>query len=129
MNKRVVGLAAVVVAILSVSTAFAQCGCGAVETVYTPVYSAPAPQVTYYAPAASYVSYYAPAAPATCCYAPATSYVSYYAPVAQPYATYYAPVVRPYAAYYGVVGSSMYGTPKVYVPGKPVRNILRAVTP
>jgi hypothetical protein len=32
-------------------------------------------------------------------------------------------------AYTGVVGSSVYGTPKVYVPGQPVRNVWRAVTP
>jgi hypothetical protein len=28
-----------------------------------------------------------------------------------------------------VVGSSIYGTAKVYVPGEPVRNVVRAVTP
>jgi len=83
---------------------------------------APVSTVSYYAPPAapvSYVSYYAPAAPAP--------YVSYYAP-ATSYVTY-APVVAPYRTYYGVPGVSIYGTPQVYVPGEPVRNALRAITP
>ena len=63
---------------------------------------------------------------------PLQPYVSYYAPAAPavPYATYYAPaapVVVP--AYYGVPGWSVYGTPRVYVPGEPVRMQSRAVTP
>ncbi len=72
-----------------------------------------------YAPAVTYTSYYAPAA---------TSYATYYAgaaPVA--YTSYYA---APYATYYyGVAGTSIYGAPRVYVPGEPVRNTLRALTP
>ena len=45
--------------------------------------------------------------------------------VLRAYSTYYASAYAPY----GVVGSSIYGTAKVYVPGEPVRNALRAVTP
>jgi hypothetical protein len=38
-------------------------------------------------------------------------------------------LVQPYAVYYGTAGKSIYGTLKVYVPGEPVRNVLRAITP
>ena len=146
---------AVVALVLSGSTVYAQCGCNlapvsaSVAPSYTADYApaavgyAPSSYVSYYTPPAapvSYVSYYAPTAP--------VSYVSYYAPPAVaavpyvsnyppavPYSTYYtpytayAPVVAPYSAYYGVAGVSVYGTPRVYVPGEPVRNVLRAVTP
>jgi hypothetical protein len=141
MYERFITLA-VIALLLSGSTAFAQCGCSAPPVVVSaaPSYSTyyapavadytPAPYVSYYAPAAapvSYVSYYAPAV------APAP-YVTYYAPPA-PYVTYYsprvtyAPVVAPYAAYYGRPGWSIYGAPRVYVPGEPVRNTLKAITP
>jgi hypothetical protein len=63
--------------------------------------------VSYYAPA-TYATYYTP-------------YTSYYTPTTSYYAAAYVP--------YGVVGSSIYGTAKVYVPGEPVRNTLRAITP
>lgn len=96
-------------------------------------YYAPAPYVTYYSPATPQVVYYAPSAQAaTTYYAPAAdAYTTYYAPApaVQPYTTYYAPAVEPYVTYYGTLGSSVYGTPKVYVPGEPVRNTLRALTP
>ncbi len=143
MHQRFIPLA-VAALLLSASAVHAQCNCGA-SPVYAP--AAPAPSYsTYYAPAAvdytpaPYVSYYAaPAAPVSyvsyyappAAYAAPVSYVSYYAP-ATPYATYYAPpaVAVPYRAYYyGVPGWSVYGTPRVYVPGEPVRNTLRAVTP
>jgi hypothetical protein len=133
---------AVIALILSGSTAFAQCGCSS-PPVYTPVapsYTSyyvpaaveytPAPYVSYYAaPVApvSYVSYYAPPvapAPYVSYYAPAAPYVTYYTPY-----TTYAPVVAPYRTYYGVPGASIYGAPRVYVPGEPVRNVLKAVTP
>jgi hypothetical protein len=128
MYERFITLA-VIALLLSGSTAFAQCGCSAPPVVVSaaPSYS------TYYAPTvadytpAPYVSYYAPAV------APAP-YVTYYAPPA-PYVTYYsprvtyAPVVAPYAAYYGRPGWSIYGAPRVYVPGEPVRNTLKAITP
>jgi len=133
---------AVIALILSGSTAFAQCGCGS-PPVYAPVapsYTSyyfspavdytPAPYVSYYSPPAapvSYVSYYVPPvapAPHVSYYAPAAPYVTYYAP----YATY-APIVAPVRAYYAVPGVSNYGTPRVYVPGEPVRNVLKAVTP
>lgn len=86
------------------------------------------------------VAYYAPSAPVVA--APVTTYyrgrvvvrrpvVAYYPP-AVAHTTYYAPSVAavapvpPTTAYYspGVVVS-----PKVYVRGQPVRNVLRAITP
>jgi len=71
-----------------------------------------APQVTYYAPT---TTYYAPA-PVTTYYAPA------------PVTTFYAPaavqVARPV-----VIGRGIVGQPKAYVPGQPIRNALRFVTP
>lgn len=79
-----------------------------------------APTTTYYAPAA-YTSYYAPAA-YTSYYAPTTAYYT-------PYAAYSPVVAAPYVTYYGSAGASVYGTPKVYVRGEPVRNALRALTP
>jgi hypothetical protein len=109
----------------------------AYTTYYSPTYNSPT--VAYEAPAA-YTSYYAPAPTGyTTYYAPpavssvAVPYVSYYAP-ATPYAAYYSPGVAaapvPYSTYYyGVPGTSIYGTPQVYVPGQPVRNTLRALTP
>ncbi len=91
MCRRLV-LAAIVVAISSfASAAFAQCGCGAVQTAYAPVASSYAayypPTVTYYAPAPQVT--YAPAAPVTY-YAPARPQVTYYAAAAPTYTTYYA---------------------------------------
>lgn len=142
----------------SVSMVLGQCGCGSVPTVnmpaapsyttyYTPTVAeyAPAPYVVNYAPTpyvanyspASYVANYAPApyvvnyalTPYIANYAPATPYVSYYAPVAQRNAVYSPPAAQPYVTSYVPVGSSIYGTPKVYAPGEPVRNVLRAITP
>jgi hypothetical protein len=144
----------VVALILGSSSAFAQCGCGSapVYTTAEPTYSAnyappvadyaPTPYVSYYAPAAapvSYVSYYAPPvayapAPYVSYYAPAPSYATYYSP-APSYTTYYspsvayAPAVAPYRVLYGVPGASIYGAPRVYVPGEPVRNTVKALTP
>jgi len=126
MYKRLVVLSVAVVVGLIASTVLAQCSCGAAQT-YAPVVPS---YVTYYAPA-TYVTSYMPATPQVAYYAPvARPYVTtYYAQVARPYAAYYAPVARPYVAYYGRAGWSIYGTPKVYVPGEPVRNVVRAVTP
>jgi hypothetical protein len=129
MYSRFLVMLLVSVVVLSGSAVLAQCGCAAPAPVYAPV----APVYTsYYAPA---VTYYTPAVTAVPTVAYYTPYVSYYAPAAPtvsyytPYAAY-APVVRPYAAYYyGVPGWSMYGTPKVYVPGEPLRNAIRATTP
>jgi hypothetical protein len=72
-----------------------------------------------------YTSYYAPTT--TYYAAPTTTYYS--APVTSYYAPYttYSPVTTYYAP--GVVGSTIYGTPQVYVPGQPVRNLLRSVIP
>ena len=119
MYRRSIALA-VIVLILGGSTAFAQCACSSAP-VYEPVASSYASYYASpvaYAPA-PYVSYYAPPVPYTAYYSP---YVAY-----SPYAAY-APVM-PYRAYYGVPGWSMYGTPRFYVPGEPVRNVVRAVTP
>jgi hypothetical protein len=124
MSTRFIAVAVACMLSLSASTLFAQC-CGSAVVAYPravasyAAYYAPQPYVNYYAPPVTpYVSYYAPAVPYVSYYAPATPYVSYYAP--------YAVAVRPY---YGVVGSSIYGTARVYVPGQPVRNVARAVLP
>ncbi|MGA2035783.1 MAG: hypothetical protein ABSG68_26340 [Thermoguttaceae bacterium] len=106
MNARWLIAVVVVAAALSVAPAMAQCYSGPYVSYYAPYtayYAPPAPYVTYYAP---YTSYYAP-------------YTSYYAP----YGGYY---YAPYSAYYG---PTVYGTPQVYVPGQPVRNVVRWVTP
>jgi hypothetical protein len=174
MNRRIVFALLAVVAVLSVSTAIAQCNCGGTasapsystyyapsyatsystyytpsyassySTYYTPSYAtyyAPAPQVSYYAPAVQ-ATYYAPA-PQVTYYAPAPQ-VAYYAPTPQvtyyaPQAAYYAPVAQPCVncydpvvaarVVYGVPGRSMFGAPRLYVPGQPVRNTFRAITP
>jgi hypothetical protein len=103
------------------------------STYYAPTttYSAPTTSVSYYMPTTTYyapqpyVSYYAPTTayyapqPYVSCYAPS---VSYYAPTT----AYYAPTPYVTARPYAWVGSSVYGTPKVYVAGQPVRNAIRA---
>lgn len=120
MRKQRVVLSVAAGLSLMTSAALAQCGCGTAQPSYAPV--APT-YATYYAPTycsrAPNVTYNATAAPQR----------AYYAPVAQPYTTYYTPMAQPYAVYYGSAGRSIYGTPKIYVPGEPVRNVLRAVTP
>jgi hypothetical protein len=74
-------------------------------------YYAPAPVTTYYAPAATY------AVPTTTYYAPAVT-------------TYYGgPVVAPVVGRPVVLGRSVYGTLRPYVPGQPVRNALRFTLP
>ena len=83
---------------------------------YMPV--GPVPVATYYSPAP--VVSYGPVV-ATSYYAPVPYYVA-------------VPVVRPYYAASPVVVGPVYGRPvivrpKIYVPGQPVRNVLRAVTP
>lgn len=122
MYKRFAVVAVAVVLSLGTSTLLAQCGCGFAPTTYSPTiaYYAPAPQVTCYAPATPRVTYYAPVA---------QTQVAYCTPAAQSCVTSYAPAAQPVVAYYGVAGVSIYGTPKVYVPGEPVRNVLRAITP
>ena len=110
----------------------------------TPSYTAYyAPTTTYYAPSScsscttATTSYYAPAsyvanyAPTTAYYAPYTTYyaptTAYYAPA--PYTTYYAPGMRASVVPYARSGESIYGTPKIYVQGEPLRNVWRAVSP
>jgi hypothetical protein len=133
MYQRFIPLA-VIALMLSGSTAFAQCACSYVATANYVAPVAPS-YVSYYAPPAvditpaPYVSYYAPPvavapAPYVSYYAPAVSYATYYSPRVA-----YAPVVTSYAVRYGVPGWSIYGTPRVYVPAEPVRNVVRAVTP
>ncbi len=124
MYTRFIAVAVACMLSLSASTLFAQWGCGTVVTAYPPVVASYA---AYYAPPVAYVA----PQPYVSYYAPVTPYVSYYAPVV-PYVSYYAPyavAVRPYAAYYGVVGPSIYGTARLYRPGQPVRNVVRAVVP
>jgi hypothetical protein len=133
MYGRFVVLSVAVGLSLIASTVLAQCGCDSTQTTYTPVVPSYAtndtPAVTYY-PTTQYATYYTPATPQAAYYAPAPQpYTTYYAPVAQPYAANYAPAPQPYVPYYGTLGRRMYGTPKVYVPGEPVRNVLRAITP
>ena len=123
----------VIALVLSGSAAFAQCGCSApvvyaASPSYTsyyaaPVaYAAPAPQVSYYAPPVAYAAYYAPPVAYSAYYAAPVPYAAYYAP-----AVAYGPVAVPYRV--GYPGRSMYGAPRIYVPGEPVRNTLKAITP
>lgn len=109
-------------------------------------YYAPA-TTSYYAPATT--SYYAPAttsyyAPTTSYYAPATTsyyapaHTSYYAPATNvysgAYSTYYAPssgtiAYRPVTSPYVGVNAAPVAVYSPYVPGQPVRNVLRAILP
>ncbi|MEN6452416.1 MAG: hypothetical protein ABFC96_18160 [Thermoguttaceae bacterium] len=85
------------------------------STCAAPV-AAPAPCTTCYAPAVPQATYY-----------PAP-YATYYAPAA--YATYYAPACSTCAVgYCGRPGYSVFGAPRVYYAGQPVRNTLKAITP
>ena len=101
-------------------------------TVYYGAVPAPAGQTTYYAPAPVTVApapvvTYRPVAPAP---------VIAYSPVA-PTVTYYGAAPAPVVAYSPVVGAPVIvpvGRPvtvstKVYVPGQPVRNFFKAITP
>jgi hypothetical protein len=109
MYLRSLAIAAALVVVLSGTTALAQCGCGAVPYAPAPYYAA------YYAPPMPYAAYYPAPAP----------YAAYYAPGPAPCATCAALVPYPY----GWAGWSIYGTPRVYVVGQPVRNVVRAVFP
>ncbi len=77
------------------------------------------------------VTYYAPvvAAPVTTYYAPVVSppVTTYYAPA--PVTTYYAPAATTVVATPVVAARPVIIRPKVYIPGQPVRNVLRAITP
>jgi hypothetical protein len=90
---------------------------------YTTYYAAPTTSsyTTYYAPTTSYAA----STPYTTYYAPTTTYSTYY----EPYTSYYYPGYSTYYYGYGVPGTSVYGAPRYYVPGEPVRNTFRAVTP
>jgi hypothetical protein len=110
--KTFIGAAALVM--LLASTGWAQC-CGT-PVMVTAYYSPPV------AVAPVYTSYYTPAP---------MVYTSYYAP-APIYTTYYAPPPV-YSTYYGpapvVFARPVVVRTKVYYPGQPVRNIVRAVLP
>lgn len=95
---------------LTASTARAQYACGSPPPTYG------VPRVVRYAPA-PYVVNYAP-----------PTHVACGAP-AQPCTTGCEPGIQPYTVCYNTTGWSIYGTPKVYVPGQPVRNLWRAITP
>ncbi len=118
MRARVLAATMVAVLSLSVSPVFGQC-CGGVATTYV---SAVPAYATYYAPT---VTYYAPA-PYVDYYVPPLAYTTYYP---SSYVTYYGPTVVAYPAYYARPGWSVFGAPRVYVAGQPVRNVLRAITP
>jgi hypothetical protein len=96
-------LATAVIVLLAGTPALAQWG-------YAPVMVAPAPTVAYYAPPA----YYAPAP---------VPMVTYYGPGAV-YAYPPAVWVRPRVI---VAPAPVVIVPRYYVPGEPVRNVLRAV--
>ncbi len=103
-------LAAAVIVLLASSTALAQWG-------YAPVVVAPAPTVTYYAPT-PVAGYYAPA-PVVTYYGPAPVYAYPRAVVvARPRVVVAAPVWVP---------APVVVRPRYFVPGEPVRNVLRAV--
>jgi hypothetical protein len=88
------------------------------STPYTTSYS---PVVTRYAPIEySSSTYYS--APVRTYYSPTTTYYS------APVTTYYSPVVTAYPPSY-VLGSGSIGQPVAYVPGQPVRNVLRFFSP
>ena len=74
-------------------------------------------------------TYYAPAVSTPVVPAPATTY---YAPAATPVTTYAPAAVTPVTTYSAV--PVVYARPvvvrtKVYIPGQPIRNMLRAITP
>lgn len=125
-------VAAMAVVLLAGSTAFGQ----QAYVVMMPVaQAAPIPVATYYQPAAP-VAYYAPTPVASPVVAVPQQYYVASPVVAVPRRYYVAsPVVAPAPmASAVVVPPSAYGRPvvvhpKVYVPGQPVRNVLRAVTP
>ena len=119
MCARVLAVTMVAVLSLSVSPVFGQCCGGVATTYYAPVEAA---YTAYYAPT---VAYYAPA-PYVDYYAPPAAYTTYYA---SPYTTYYGPAVAAYPVRYATPGWSVFGAPRVYVSGQPVRNTLRAITP
>lgn len=75
------------------------------------------PAITYYSAPVATTTYYAPT---TTYYVPTTTYYT-------PTTTYYAPTTTYYAA--RVATPSVIVSPKVYVRGQPIRNILRAITP
>ena len=83
----------------------------------------PVPVAAYYG--AAPVVNYGPVV-ATSYYAPAPYYVA--APVVTPYYVASPVVVGPYAVG-PVYGRPVIVRPKIYVPGQPVRNVLRAATP
>ena len=101
-------LAAVVVVLLLGTTAYGQWYAGPTVAYYpaAPAYAYPAPVYAYPAP---YYTYRAPV-------------VAYY-----PYAAYAPVVAAPVSVWYGAPGVVVRS--KVYIPGRPVRNVIRAVLP
>jgi hypothetical protein len=70
------------------------------------------PAITYYSAPVATTTYYAPT-------------TTYYAPTM----TYYTPTTAYYAPTVAYAAPSVIVSPKVYVRGQPIRNILRAITP
>jgi hypothetical protein len=122
MRKQLIVAATVLAGGMCCSAAFGQCGCGSAGPAYVPAadYSACcAPPLSCGAPVTE-VAY--DRGPATYDSPPVRAY--YPGPVARPYVAYYSP-----PAYRAVPGRTIYGTPKMYVPGQPLRNVWRAITP
>ena len=118
MRARVLAATMIAVLSLSVSPGFGQC-CGSVATAYVPAEPAYA---AYYAPTTAYCD----PAPYATYYTQRVVYAAYYP---SPYVTYYEPAIAAYPAYDARLGWSVFGAPRVYVAGQPVRNVLRAITP
>jgi hypothetical protein len=100
-------LAAVALVLLLGSTAYGQWYVGPRAVYYpaAPVYAYPAPVYAYPAP-----------------------YYTYRVPVVAPSPYFaYSPVVAPAAVWYGSPGVVVRS--KVYIPGRPVRNAVRAIVP
>jgi hypothetical protein len=119
MQKLVI--ATVVMVVLAISTT----ALGQVWVVASPIVADPVVVTSYYAPAPACppagcaTCYEAPTCcPTTVCYPPTACYV------ARP--VWAAPAVVPAP---WVVGRPVIVHPKVYVPGQPVRNFFRAITP
>ena len=69
---------------------------------------------------------YSSSAPVTSYYAPTTTYYSSSVPVTTYYGSTATSYYSPYTTYYA---QPVIVSPKVYIPGQPVRNAVRAVTP
>ena len=133
-------VAALGVVLLTGSTASAHPGYVPFIPVVAPppvTYYQPAPVVAAYPPAPAVAAY--PVAPPTYYYAPAPVAIQPVVPTGYTVASPVlappmlpAPVVAPLPAPFyatSINGRPVIVHPKVYVPGEPIRNVLRAITP